>query len=111
MNMINLTISERIAALAILNDFKGNLETMANILEDIKQFSITDEEWIKAERKETALPNGGMQWNWDDEKGGEKEIKIQKTTEKYLKEIIKQKDQKKEITFKDKALISLNTKL
>jgi len=67
--MIKLNISERIATLAILNGFKGNLDTLAVILEDIKQLPVNDEEWKKANRK---ITNGseGTQWTWDDGTGG-----------------------------------------
>ena len=53
--MIKLNISERIATLSILNGFKGNLDTLAIILEDIKQLPINDEEWKKANRKITKV--------------------------------------------------------
>jgi len=108
--MIKLNISERIATLAILNGFKGNLDTLAVILEDIKQLPVNNEEWKKANRKITKVGEG-TQWTWDDEKGGEEEIDLQKSTIDYIKETIRQKDEKKELTFNDKALISLRSKL
>jgi hypothetical protein len=107
---MQLNISERIAALAILNNFKGNLETMAAILDDIKQLPVSDDEWKAANREENKIGNT-IQWSWNDEKGGLKEISFQKPTQKYLKETIKNKDDKGEITFQDKALVSLNNKL
>ncbi len=110
MSKITLTISERIAALSILNAFKGNLETMAALLEDIKQFPVTDEEWKKADKKETKIGTE-VQWTWDDDKGGLKEVELQEPTSNYLKDSIKQKDEAGEITFQDKALVSLNKKL
>lgn len=107
---VALTISERIATLAILNSFKGNLETMATILEDIKQIPVNDKEWKKAGKKETKIGDN-IQWTWDDEKGDKKKINLQDKTVEYIKNIIKEKDEKKEITFQDKALISLKGKL
>lgn len=107
---MKLTISERIATLSILNSFKGSLDTMAIILEDIKQIPVTNDEWKKAEKKENKIGND-VQWTWDDEKGGEKEIELQDKTVEYIKNTIKEKDEKKEITFQDKALISLKKKL
>ena len=107
---IILTISERIATLAILNTFKGNLETMATILDDIKQLPISNKEWKQANKKETK--NGAnIHWTWDDSKGPQKGVELQKNTVDYLKNTIKEKDEKKEITFQDKALISLNDKI
>ena len=108
--MISLTISERILVLTILNDFKGNMETMATVLEDIKQLPIEDEEWVKAERKEKKVDTS-IQWTWDDDKGGLKEVDLQKQTVAYLKKEIKTKDDAGEITLQDKALISLSSKL
>ena len=109
---IILTISERLASLEILNAFKGNLQTMAVILEDIKQFPISDEEWKKAERKETKV-GAETQWFWDDDKGDKKEIELQESTVDYLKNVIKEKDEKGEITLSsiDRALATLNKKL
>ena len=112
MKKMSLTISERTAALSILNQFKGNLETMATILEDIKQLPIEEAEWEKAGKTETTVGTN-IHWNWSDELGGEKEIELQKTTLDYIKAAIKEKDEKKELTLKseDRALVSLNNKL
>jgi len=72
---LSLNISERLAALSILNVFKGNLDTLAIVLEDIRKFTVTDEEWEKADKK--VVTNGeNTQWTWDNEKGGDKEIEV-----------------------------------
>ncbi len=102
---ITFNISERIAALGILNGFKGNLETMAVILEDIKQLPVNDEEWKEAGKQEIKTGTE-VQWTWDDDKGPQKEVELQSGTTDYLKSVIKEKDDKKEITFQDKAFIS-----
>lgn len=112
---ISLDISERLAALAILNTFKGGLDKLAVILEDIKQFSITDEEWVKAERKIEATPSkedpNASQWSWSNEKGGNKDIVLQEGTAEYLKQVIKERDEKGELSLSDKSLVTLNQKL
>lgn len=108
---LSLSISERLFCLTVLNAFKGNLEKLSVILEDIKKFPITEEEWKKAEKKETKMPDGTMQWNWNDEKGGEKEIEISMATADYLKEEIERKDIAEEFTLADKNIISLKDKL
>ena len=65
---INLTISERLYALRILNDFKGSLEKLSVVLEDIKQFTVKEDEWLKAEKKETKDDEAKtVQWTWDDD--------------------------------------------
>lgn len=104
--IIKLNISERLQALSILNGFKGSLQELSVILEDIKKFPVQDSEWEKAELEKS--PN---HWSWNDEKGGLKEIEIQKETKEYLKKSIKEKDEKKEIGLTEKALVSLFEKL
>ena len=103
---ISLSIGERIRMLVILNAFKGNLDKLAIILEDIKQLPVIDEEWKKAERVVV-----GDQWNWDEEKGGMKEITFQKDTIDYVLQEIKEKSDKNELGIGDKPLIDLRKKL
>jgi hypothetical protein len=112
MKTIELTISERLFALAILNGFKGNLETLALILEDIKQLPIAEEEWAKAELvKEKNEDGTEKQWRWSDEKGGVKSVNLQKETAKFLQETMKSKSEKGEFALSDKAAITLFKKL
>lgn len=110
-----LTISERHRLLTILNDFKGNLDTLAVILEDVKKIRIEDDEWTKAERVITKVKDETgkevEQWNWQDEKAGEKEVELEKDTTKFLKDSIAAKDKAGEITVADVILISINKKL
>src|SRR3990167_2801234 len=109
---IQLNISERLSALALLNAFKGALDKLAVILEDIKQIGITDEEWTKAERVITPSPTKedplNTTWSWDNEKGGLKDIVFQSATLDYLKETIKAKNDKGEFTLQDKAFVTMN---
>mgnify|MGYP001611640220 CR=1 FL=1 len=108
---VSLTISERIRALAILNSFKGDLDKLSLILEDIKEFPITEEDWAKAEKKVTDTGDGNSQWTWDDEKGGEKEITVHPEVIDYIVAEIKKKNDAGEFTLQDKAFITLKTKL
>lgn len=107
---MNVNISERLYAIRILNDFKGGLDVLATILEDIKQFVITDEEWLKAERVVEG-DDESKTWRWDDVKGGDKEVTLQNDTLKYLKKTIDDKNDKGEFGLADKAVISLRKKL
>jgi len=113
--MIKLTISERHRTIILLNEFKGNLDTLVSILDDIKKLAITDEEWKKAERAVEIVKNEKgedvSQWRWNDVKGGEKEIEFEKKTLEYLKETIDKKDKAGELTLADALLVSLNNKL
>lgn len=107
---IELNISERVAALSILNQFKGNLDRLASILEDIREFSITDSDWKKADKKEFQ-EGESTKWTWDDVKGGLKKIPLNEDTIKYLIEDIEKRDKAAEFTLSDKAYITLLAKL
>ena len=109
---VSLNISERVAALGILNEFKGNLDKLAVVLNDIKFFTISDEEWEKAGRVvEQVDGTSGSQWRWSDEKGGDKEITLDMVVVDYLREVIKTKSDKGELSLQDKALLSLSGKI
>lgn len=112
---IKLNLSERIFAINILNQFKGDHETLAFILDDIKEFAITEEDWKKGERKIETTPNEKGEpmttWLWNDEKGGEKEIAITDRVADYIMKKIGEKDKAGEFTLQDKAVISLSKKL
>lgn len=112
---ISLIISERLFALSILNQFKGGLDILVDILEDVKTLRVTDEEWEKADKKVTTELNAEgkpiTSWFWDDVKGGEKETEITKLTSEYLVEKIKEADSKGTLTLQDKAVITLRDKL
>ena len=135
MKKVSLNLSERYTALPILQDFKGKLSDLALILEDIKQFPITDKEWKKAERvismkakvKESGLVgmvnieefkvdtmekvDDLLQWNWNDEKGGEKAMELNDVTVSFIKNFINEKSEKGEIELADKVFITLLAKL
>ena len=113
---ISFTISERIKGLVpILNEFKGGLVTLAKIVDDVKKIAVTEEEWKKADKKETVVKNENgkdvTQITWDDAKGGEKEIELEKETLDYLKGAIEKKDEAGEITLADMILVGINKKL
>ena len=113
--MLQLTISERIYAIALLNQFKGSLDVLVDMLEDIKKFKVDEEDWAKANKQVIEGTNQEGQpitsWTWDDEKGGEKEIEIEKTVKDYLIGKIKEANDKGEFTLQDKAAITLSKKL
>ena len=112
---LKLNVSERLYALALLNQFKGNLETLVDALEDTKKFRITEEEWKKVDRQINTVKDEkgqpSVSWTWNDEKGGEKEIEITKSVKDYLVDKMKESNEKGEFTFQDKAAITLFEKL
>jgi len=107
---IELNISERLSALSILNQFKGNLETMSIILKDVVKFSITDKDWKLAGKKEVTTGEN-TQWSWDNEKGGLKSIELDNVTAKYIVDDIEKRDAANEFTLQDKPYIELLAKL
>lgn len=116
MKKFKFTISERVKGLIpLLNSFKGNLDTLSSIMDDVKKIRVTDEEWTKAEMKQTTGKNEKgedvTQLEWNDDKGGEKEIELEKETVRFLLETIEKKDKDGEITLNDIVLVSLRNKL
>lgn len=107
---LSLTIGERVKALGILDGFKGSLATLATLLEDVKQFVVTDEEWTAADLVKTPTPDGKETWKWN-ESAPEKEVTIQAPTVDVLKADIKTKSDANELTIADVALVSLDKKL
>ena len=108
--VLKLNISERLAALAILNEFKGKLEEVAVVLEDIKQLPISEEEWEKAEKKENKLGDN-VNWTWDNDKGGDKAITLQETTVDIIRRDIKARDEKGGFSLADRSIVTLKDKL
>ena len=107
---IELTVGERMAALRILNAFKGDTLTLKAILEDVKQFPVSEEEWKEAELVKTKAEGDLENWQWNDKKVI-KEVTVQNETSKYLKDEIKKKSDALEITVADAPLITLGDKL
>lgn len=107
---VELTIGERLAAIKIFDAFKGSLEVLADLIKDVKQFSITDEEWAQAEKKVSKNEDGTERWNWNEEKVM-KSVTLEPATLKYLKSKIKEKSDAGDITLADLALANLNNKL
>lgn len=112
---VSLTISERFSALSVLNQFKGNLDKLSFILEDLKVLSITDNEWADANRKVVKTKNDQGEeverWTWDNEVAGEKKIEISEDAVDYMRTWIKEKNDKGEFTPADKEYINLKSKL
>ncbi len=107
---VNLTIKERVDALKLFNEFKGNLELMAVLLEDVKPFAVQEAEWTEAKLVKTPGADGSESWQWDDTVVL-KDIELQSKTVEYLKGKIKAKSEAGEITIADVALASLDKKL
>ena len=107
---VNLTIGERLGALKLLDQFKGGMATLRVILDDVKQFPITEEEWKTANLVKTPQQDGTENWKWEEDKVM-KDITLQPETAAYLTASIKAKSDANEISLQDVALSTLETKL
>lgn len=107
---INLTISERVGALKLFDAFKGSISTLATLLDDVKLFTVSEEEWAAANLVKTPNEDGSVQWKWDDT-AEPKEIVIQDATAEYLISELTRRSEASEITLADIALVTLQAKL
>lgn len=110
MKKLELNLSERLASISILNGFKGNLDTLSVVLEDIRKFEISDSDWKKADKKEIKVGNE-VRWEWNNDLGGMKDIEIDDRTAKYMKEDIEKRDKEGQFTLVDKPYMTLLEKL
>lgn len=101
-----LNVPERLILLSLLNDFKGSLDTLGTVLEDIKLVKFTEEELAAY-----GITFEGTAARWNPEKDAEAKIALQKDTVKYIKEKIESKDTGKELTINDAPLLSLKDKI
>lgn len=111
MKTVSLSLAERVNVVAVLNDFKGGLDKLAVILEDVKAIAVTAEEWKEAGQVIKDLGDGQQQVTWQDDKVADKEINLQPATVDYIREVIKKKDESGEFGVTDKAFITLKEKL
>ena len=96
--------------------FKGKLDDIAFVMDDIKKIFITKEEWEKAERKEETVGkdkegNEMKQILWNDEKGPVKEIELSDATVTFIEKFISEKNEKAEATLGDLKFLDLSKKL
>ena len=108
---ITFTIGERLAAIGILNAFKGDLSQLVVLMDDIKKFAISETEWKVADLKKTPTGDGKETWQWTDTEKQAKKIELATETAAYILAQIKEKSDKKELTLADAALLTLKKKL
>jgi hypothetical protein len=110
---IKLTIEERFEATKLLNEFRGSLDKLAVILEDIKLFPLSDEDLAKIGGKKSMSPDGKQTVNWNIQLGEAllKEIEIKEETVEYLRTAIKTKSDSGKLGVEDSAAITLKAKL
>lgn len=107
---LTLTISERVACAKLFDEFKGNITTLAGLIDDIKTIAVTPEEWTAANLVKTPNGDGTEKWNWKDE-GSDKKLTLSDGTCEYLKGKIKEKSDANQLGLQDQAVLALNNKL
>lgn len=103
---LKLTVNERFLLIGILNQFKGDLDKLAKILEDLKLLPLSEEE---AEKVGLKTENDRVTWHKDQEK--EKEIELSSQAIDFVKKFIADKNAKGEFTLAYSSIIELNKKL
>lgn len=111
---VSLNVGERVMALGIFNQFKGDIVTYKAILDDVKETALTEVEKKEINFREEDGPIGSdgqpvKLIKWD--KQVDKSIDLSSETAKWLKEFITKKSTDKEITLNDAPLVGLLDKL
>jgi hypothetical protein len=109
---VKLTIGERLAALRVLDGFKGTMLELSAILEDVKGIAVSEAEKIASNFKVNRNEAGEPQTiTWDERPENEKEVDLKTETAAYLSKAIKDKSDKGEVTLADATLIGLSSKI
>jgi len=82
---IKFNISQRLLSIGILNQFKGDLNKLAEVLFDLKVLNLKPEEI-----KDYGIKNDGKSITWDPKKDLEKEFELSDTSVKGIKDFIKE---------------------
>lgn len=101
-----LNTSERILTIGILNQFKGDLNKLTEIMFDLKSLNLQPEEI-----EELGIKNDGNAITWSKDKDTEKEFELSDVAIEWMKKFIQEKNEKGEFTLSDVAIIELNKKL
>ena len=103
---IELNTSERILTIGILNQFKGDLNKLAEIILDLKGLNLKPEEI-----EELGIKNDGQSITWSAEKDVPKEFELSEMASEWIKKFIQEKNDKGEFGVADIAIIELSKKL
>ena|SRR3990167_3998814 len=106
-----LTFADRYHAITLLNAFKGDMETLSAIVDDIKKIRITDEDKEKVKWTVTPIEDGKANLTWENELLPEIEVELEKETVKYLVDSIEKKSKDNEFTPADFGIMQLYNKI
>lgn len=107
---VTFNISDRVAALKLFDEFKGNISALAAVFDDVKGLAVTNEEWEAAKLVKTPAGEGNEAWSWED-KDTEKEFTISDEGVEYLRAKIKAKSDAGELGLADKGILTLKDKI
>jgi hypothetical protein len=103
---MTFNIKERFLLLTILNNFKGNLDVLTKVLDDLKKLRVDDEE-----AKEIELNQDGASITWKQEKSKDKEIQLSKEVIDWIKDYLQKKSTECSFTINDSEIVPLMSKL
>ena len=107
---ITLGIAERVMLVGVFNQVKGDVETLAAVIEDVKEVGLTEEEKTEIGFREIKDKDGVTQsLAWD--KTPQKEIKLSEKTVKFVTKFIDEKSKEEALTLGDAPLLEIKKKL
>lgn len=112
MKEVTLSVIERIFLLGMFNnkDSKHDMETLRDILDDIKGVSLSEEEKKEINLRDVLDSEGKTEsLKWD--KSIDKLVKLSDKTVKFILSYIKEKSDKKELGVADAPLLEIESKL
>lgn len=115
---LTLTFGEQSALLGILRGFKGDMEDLAFILDDVKLLKITDADFeavkaVESRDPGTRQPTGMFVWDEDFalQTIGERTFEVSDIAVTFAKKNIDERSKKAELTIRDGSTIALRKKL
>lgn len=108
MKKINLSVIERLKMVQLLSEFRGGLDKLAVVLDDIKKVSLSEQERSDVDLK-TVVENDVSMLKWDSTKENlvATEIELQDITVDFLRE----KLSKGEFGIADVVVFKINEKI
>ena len=109
--LLKLNAGQRLALINLLNEFKGELKGVYQIFKILDKIIFSDKEQKGIELKQIMDRAGRFQFTWNPKKDKEKQVELSDTHLTIIKEAIKNKSEKKELTMADKSLLDIAQKI
>lgn len=108
MKKITLTFSERLQILSILNEFRGNLDKVVTVMDDIKKIKLSDKELKDADGQ---ILNDGKTYTWNIKKQVDIDIELDKVTTTFIKDYVNKKNEAGVFGLSDIGLLEICKKI